>query len=94
MDNKKLRKLDRVRNVVKVGAKITKKGFQKVQPILNKVKPIINPRNAAFGFILAWFLKPSVLALAALNPVLDVPESPSWTENLTVSGDDWRKYLL
>ena len=53
MDNKKLRKLDRVRNVVKVGAKITKKGFQKVQPILNKVKPIINPRNAAFGFILA-----------------------------------------
>ena len=51
MDNKKLRKRDRVLNVIKAGAKRTHKGFQKIQPVLNKVKPIVNPRNALFGFI-------------------------------------------
>ena len=33
MDNKKLRKCDRVLNVIKAGAKRTHKGFQKIQPV-------------------------------------------------------------
>ena len=51
MDNKKLRKRDRVLNVVKAGAKRTHKGFQKIQPVLKKVKPFVNPRNALLGFL-------------------------------------------
>jgi hypothetical protein len=42
MNNKKLSKSDRAWNVVKAGAEITKKGFQKLQPVLNKVKSILN----------------------------------------------------
>ena len=84
MDSKKLRKRDRAWNVVKAGAKITKKGFQKVQPVLSKVKPIINPRNVLLGFILMSFLKPS-LALAVPNPEPDVNDLPGWTGNVTVA---------
>ena len=51
MPNEKLRKRDRVLNVVKAGAKRTHKGFQKIQPVLKKVKPFVNPRNALLGFL-------------------------------------------
>ena len=40
-----------VLNVVKAGAKRIHKGFQKIQPLLDKVKPIVNPRNALLGFL-------------------------------------------
>ena len=71
MENKKLRKRDRVLNVVKAGAKRTHKGFQKIQPVLNKVKPLVNPRNALLGFLVMSVLSPS-MALASPNPVPDV----------------------
>lgn len=83
MNNKKLRKRDHVLNVIKAGAKRTHKGFQKIQPVLNKVKPIVNPRNALFGFIVMSLL-PSA-ALAAPNPIPDVDGLPGWTGNLTVA---------
>ena len=63
MENKKLRKRDRALNLVKAGAKRTHKGFQKIQPVLKKVKPIVNPRNALLGFLFMSVLSPS-LALA------------------------------
>ena len=76
MENKKLRKRDRVLNVFKTGAKRTHKGFQKIQPILNKVKPIVNPRNALLlGFIVMSVLSPSA-ALAVPNPIPDVVPNP------------------
>ena len=53
------RKRDRVLNVFKAGAKRTHKGFQKIQPVLNKVKPIVNPRNALLGFLVMSVLSPS-----------------------------------
>jgi len=53
-------------NVVKASAKRTHKGFQKIQPLLNKVKPIVNPRNALFGFLVMSLPQPSA-ALAALG---------------------------
>ena len=53
-------------NVVKAGVNVTKKGFHKVQPVLKKVKPIINPRNALLGFIFMSFMQPT-FALAAPN---------------------------
>ena len=84
MENKKLRKRDRVLNVFKTGAKRTHKGFQKIQPILNKVKPIVNPRNALLGFIVMSVLSPSA-ALAVPNPIPDVDGLPGWTGNLTVA---------
>lgn len=70
-------------NAFKAGAKRTYKGFQKIQPVLNKVKPIVNPRNALFGFLVMSFLQPSV-ALAAPNPIPDLPELPGWSGNITV----------
>lgn len=83
---KRLRKRDRAWNVVKTGAKRTHKGFQKIQPVLNKVKPIVKPRKALFGFILLSFLKPSMaLALQMPNPVPEVEGLPGWTGNLTVA---------
>jgi len=84
MENQKLRKRDRVLNVFKAGAKRTHKGFQKIQPVLNKVKPIVNPRNALLGFLVMSVLSPSA-ALAAPNPIPDVDGLPGWTGNLTVS---------
>jgi len=84
MYNKKLRKRDRVLNVVKAGGKITYKGFQKIQPVLKKVKPIVNPRNALLGFLFMSVLSPS-LSLAVPNPIPDVPELPGWKGNITVA---------
>ena len=72
---KKLRKRDRVLNVVKAGAKRTHKDFQKIQPVLNKVNPIVNPRNALFGFLVMSVLQPSS-ALADPNPVPEVKDLP------------------
>ena len=66
-----MRKRDHVLNVVKSGAKRTRKVFQKVQPVLNKAKLIISPRNTLSGFILMPFQKPS-MALAAPSPVPEV----------------------
>ena len=84
MENEKLRKRDRALNVVKAGAKRTYKGFQKIQPVLKKVKPIVNPRNALLGFLFMSVLRPS-LALAVPNPIPDVPELPGWKGNITVA---------
>ena len=84
MNNKKLRKRDRALNVVKASAKRTYKGFQKIQPVLKKVKPIVNPRNALLGFICMSVLSPSP-SLAAPNPLPDVPDLPGWTGNVTVA---------
>lgn len=81
MDNKKLRKRDRALNLVKAGAKRTHKGFQKVQPVVKKVKVIVNPRNALLGFLFMSILPSS--ALAAPNPIPDVEGLlPGWTGNL------------
>ena len=82
MENKKLRKRDRVLNVVKAGAKRTHKGFQKIQPVLNKVKPLVNPRNALLGFLVMSGLSPS-MALAGPNPIPEVPELEGWQGNVT-----------
>ena len=71
-------------NVVKAGAKKTHKGFQKIKPVLNKVKPIVNPRNALFGFLIMSLLQPSAV-LAAPNPISGVNGLPSWIRNVTVS---------
>ena len=75
MENKKLRKRDRALNVVKAGAKRTHKGFQKIQPVLKKVKPIVNPRNALLGFLFMSVLSPSPSS-AGPNPLPDVPKLP------------------
>ena len=83
MDNKKLRKRDRVLNVVKAGAKRTHKGFQKIQPVLKKIKPIVNTRNALLGFLFMSVMPSS--ALAAPNPIPEVKDLPSWTGNVTVA---------
>ena len=83
MDNKKLRKRDRALNLVKAGAKRTHRGFQKVQPVVKKVKVIVNPRNALLGFLFMSIL-PSC-ALAAPNPIPEVKDLPGWTGNLTVA---------
>ena len=80
MENKKLRKRDRALNVVKAGAKRTHKGFQKIQPVLKKVKPIVNPRNALLGFLFMSVMPSS--ALAALNSLPDVEGLPGWTGRL------------
>ena len=56
MANKRLCKRDRVWNLVKAGAKRNHKGFQKIQLVLNKIKSIVNPRNAIFGFIFMSFI--------------------------------------
>jgi hypothetical protein len=87
MDNKKLRKRDRALNVVKAGAKRTYKGFQKIQPVLKKVKPIVNPRNALFEFLIMSLLPSTALAIPIQmpNPIPDVPDLPGWTGNVTVS---------
>jgi hypothetical protein len=85
MDNKKLRKRDRVLNLVKAGAKRTHKGFQKVQPVVKKVKVIVNPRNALLGFLFMSILHSS--ALAAPNPIPDV-------EGLIHELDRVRLYLI
>tara|TARA_B110001452_G_C15039147_1_gene362954 strand:- start:54 stop:626 length:573 start_codon:yes stop_codon:yes gene_type:complete len=84
MADKKLRKRDRALNVVKAGAKVTYKGFQKIQPVLKKVKPIINPRSAVLGFLFMSLFSPSS-AFAAPNPIPDVPDLPGWTGNLTLA---------
>nr|YP_010596586.1 hypothetical protein PKF17_pgp027 [Chrysotila carterae]WAK83222.1 hypothetical protein [Chrysotila carterae] len=77
---KKLRKRDHALNVVKAGAKRTYKGFQKIKPVLNKVKSIINPRKAVFGFILLSclpFIQPSsALASEMPNPLPSVDGLP------------------
>ena len=84
MDNKKLRKRDRALNLVKAGAKRTHKGFQKVQPVVKKVKVIVNPRNALLGFLFMSILPSSTLA--APNPIPDVEGLlPGWTGNVTVA---------
>ena len=83
MENKKLRKRDRALNVVKACAKRTHKGFQKIQPVLKKVKPIINPRKALLGFLFMSVMP--LPALAALSPIPDVDGLPGWTGNLTVA---------
>ena len=75
MANIKLRKRDRVWNVIKTGAKRTHKGFQKIQPVLKKVKPILNPRNALLGFLVMSVLQPST-AVAAPNPLPHVEGLP------------------
>jgi len=82
MENKKLRKRDRVLNVVKAGAKTTHKGFQKIQPVLKKVKLIINPRNALLGFLFMSVFSPSA-AVASPNPIPEVDGLPGWTGNMT-----------
>ena len=84
MANNKLRKRERIQNIVKISAKRTHKGFQKIQPVLNKVKPIVNPRNAIFGFLILSILKPS-FALAAPNSVPDIGDLPGWQGNITVA---------
>ena len=84
MENKKLRKRDRVLNVVKAGAKRTYKGCQRIQPLSNKLKPIINPRNALLGILFMSFLGPSA-ALAAPNPIPEVKDLPGWTGNITLA---------
>ena len=71
-------------NVVKAVAKRTYKDFQKIEPVLNKVKPIVNPRNALLGFLVMSVLQPSA-ALAAPNPIPDVDGLPGWTGNVTVA---------
>ena len=63
--NEKLRKRDRALNAVKSGAKRARKFCQKIQPLSNKLKPIINPRSALFGLILISILKPTI-SLAAI----------------------------
>ena len=85
MENEKLRKRDRALNVVKASAKRTYKGFQKIQPVLKKVKPIVNPRNALFGFITMSLLPSPASALQMPNPIPDVPDLPGWTGKVTVS---------
>ena len=42
MSNKKLRKRDRAWNALKIGAKTSQKGFQKVKAVISTVKWIIN----------------------------------------------------
>jgi hypothetical protein len=79
MDNKKVRKRYRVLNVVKAGAKRTHKGFQKIQPVLKKVKPSVNPRNALLGFFVMSLIPSS--ALAAPNPMPDVDGRLDWQSN-------------
>ena len=83
MDNKKLRKRDRALNLVKAGAKRTHRGFQKVQPVVKKVKVIVNTRNALLGFLFMSILPSS--ALAAPNPIPNVDGLPGWTGNVTVA---------
>lgn len=61
-----------------------REGFQKIQPVLNKVKPIVNTRNALFEFLIMEILQPS-FALAAPNPIPDVDSLPDWTGNVTVA---------
>jgi hypothetical protein len=70
--NKKLRKRDRALNAVKSGAKRVRKISQKVQRVFNKVKPIINPCNALFGFLLKRTLKLTLDSAAPTNPLLTV----------------------
>jgi hypothetical protein len=67
-------------NAVKAGAERTYKGFQKIQPILKKVKPIVSPRNTLLGFLFMSVIPASTLA--APNPVDDLP---GWTGNVTVA---------
>ena len=71
-------------NVVKAGAKRTHKGFQKIQPVLKKVKPIVNPRNALLGFIFMSVLNP-LPSLAVPNSIPDVPGLDGWQGNVTVA---------
>jgi hypothetical protein len=67
-------------NAVKAGAERTYKGFQKIQPILKKVKPIVSPRNTLLGFLFMSVIPASTLA--APNPVDGLP---GWTGNVTVA---------
>jgi hypothetical protein len=67
-------------NAVKAGAERTYKGFQKIQPILKKVKPIVSPRNTLLGFLFMSVIPASTLA--APNPVDGLP---GWTSNVTVA---------
>jgi hypothetical protein len=85
MDNKKLRKRDRALNLVKTGAKRAHKGFQKVQPVVKKVKVIVNPRNALLGFLFMSIVPSPALALQTPNPIPDVPSLPGWTGNMTLA---------
>jgi hypothetical protein len=70
-------------NAVKAGAERTYKGFQKIQPILKKVKTIASPRNTLLGFLFMSVMPAS--ALAAPNPIPDVDGLPGWTGNVTVT---------
>ena len=87
--NEKLRKRDRALNAVKHGAKRARKFCQKIQPVSNKLKLIINPRSALFGFILISVLKPTI-ALAAITDELPMPNDslndlPGWKGNLSMA---------
>jgi hypothetical protein len=84
MNNKKLRKRDRALNVVKASAKRTYKGFQKIQPVLKKVKPIVNPRNALFEFLIMSLLSSTALAIPIQMPN-PIPDLLGWTGNVMVS---------
>tara|TARA_B100000768_G_scaffold145782_1_gene138722 strand:- start:1958 stop:2539 length:582 start_codon:yes stop_codon:yes gene_type:complete len=88
--NEKLRKRDRALNAVKSGAKRARKFCQKIQPLSNKLKPIINPRSALFGLILISILKPTI-SLAAIELPGDLPlprdsygDLPGWKGNLSM----------
>jgi hypothetical protein len=87
--NEKLRKRDRALNAVKSGAKRARKFCQKIQPLSNKLKPIINPRSALFGLILISILKPTI-ALAAVTDGLPLPKDSlndllGWKGNLSMA---------
>lgn len=84
--SEKLRKRDRALNAVKSGAKRARKFYQKIQP---KLKPLINPRSALFGFILISILKPTV-ALAAVTDEIPFPNDslndlPGWKGNISTA---------
>lgn len=57
---------------------------QKVQPVFNKVKQIINPCNALLGFLIKRILNPT-LALAAPNPIYESGNLNVWIDNVCVA---------
>ena len=74
----RLRKRDGARNALKSGPKIVGKGFQKVKPIVQKSKCIINPRTAILELIFGALSAPySAMAW-------EIPNVQDAAGNLTV----------
>ena len=82
MNSSKLCKRNAVRNALKSSVKTVGKGFQKVNPILQKAKAIVKSRNSTLGFIIFYVCINKAVAIPITILVKDLGDIPQKIEQV------------